>query len=371
LEKPKGIFPFFAYIEWPNNNQNIPSMILRLITFPFRFTYTKFRKAIGKLDTIRIEPLYAFGNESRVLVKGRVVESYRQSKPSRKKNYLQNLLAALRRYAGNAIPEVRVELVYHGERKVVQSDEEGIIDCTFDLSEDFIKGEDSIVLRILSEEGIKPERDFVTYPVVRYPANHPRGTISDIDDTILISHATQVGRKLWLSVSKNAYTRRPFPGVSAFYKGLTLNGEHPVFYVSSSDWNLFDMIRDFLNFRNIPDGPLLLKDLHVNLRNIWKSGGGSHQHKLDKILMLLDLYPGMKFILVGDSGQHDPELYAEIIKSHPGRVEAVYIREIKQLSDQRRKLLEAKTNDPEAPAVVFVKNTEEAINHARNYKIID
>ena len=345
-------------------------MISRLITFPFRFTYTRFKKAIGRLDTIHIEPLYAFGNENRVLVKGRVVESYRQSKPSQKKNYFQNLLASLRRYAGNAIPDVKVELKYHGEKIVVDSDEEGIIDCIFELSEDSVNGEDSIELRIIPEEGIKPEHDLVTYPVLRYPTDYPRGTISDIDDTILISHATQVGRKFWLSISKNAYTRRPFPGVSAFYHALTNDGKHPVFYVSSSDWNLYDMIRDFLNFRNIPPGPLLLKDLHVNLRNIWKSGGGSHQHKLDKILMLLELYPGMKFILIGDSGQHDPELYSEVIKSHPGRVVAVYIREIKKLSDQRRKLLEAKTKDPEAPSVVFVKNTEEAMAHAKNHKII-
>jgi phosphatidate phosphatase APP1 len=151
---------------------------------------------------------------------------------------------------------------------------------------------------------------------------------------------------------------------------LSGNGKNPFFYVSSSDWNLFDLIRDFLNYREIPAGPLLLKDLHVDLRNIWKSGGGSHQHKLEKINMLLELYPGMKFILIGDSGQHDPELYAEIIESHPGRIKAVYIREIKKIKDQRSKLLKAKINDPAAPDITFVQNTEQAIQHARNHGII-
>ncbi len=217
---------------------------------------------------------------------------------------------------------------------------------------------------------MKPERENIHLNVLRYPSDHPVGIISDIDDTILISHATRTGKKFWLSVSKNAYTRRPFPRVSNFYKALWAGGANPLFYVSSSDWNLFDMIRDFMNYRKIPAGPLLLKDLHVDLKNIMKSGGGSHQHKIEKIQMLMNLYPGMKFILIGDSGQHDPEIYAEIIAEHPGRVIAVYIREIKPITQQRRKLLKAKIEDPQAPEVTFVKDTNEMISHAKTHKII-
>lgn len=345
-------------------------MVLRLLTFPFRFAYTEFRKAIGRLDTIRVEPLYAFGNERKLMVQGRVVESYKQSVPLEGKTYLQNTLATLRRYAGNSISGAMVEVNFKNEKQVLESDSEGIINCIFQVhSDDTIDGE-SIVFRLLPEEHIIPERKKVVYPVTRFSTNHPIGIISDIDDTILISHATQVGRKFWLSISKNAYTRRPFPGVSNFYKALTNNGKNPVFYVSSSDWNLFELIRDFMEFRNIPSGPLLLKDLHVNLKNIFKSGGGSHQHKLEKVEMLMELYPNMKFILIGDSGQHDPEIYAQVMADFPGRVKAVYIREVKELKDQRRKLLKAKIKDPEAPDITFVETTQQAIMHARNHSLI-
>lgn len=344
-------------------------MLTRIITFPFRYTLSRIKKKIGKLDTIKIEPLYAFGNENIVHFKGRVVESYKQSKPSPRKTYLQNLLATLRRYAGSSVAEAKVEVSFCGQNKTLTSDAEGILQCSFENKRE-IEKEEKICFCLLPEEGITPERDQVCIPTLRYHSGHPRGIISDIDDTILITHATRVGKKFWLSISKNAYTRRPFPGVSKFYKALIQEDKHPVFYVSSSDWNLFDLIRDFLNYREIPAGPILLKDLHVNLRNIWKSGGGNHNHKLEKIKMLMELYPGMKFILIGDSGQHDPELYAEVIRDYPGRVEAVYIREIKPANIQRRKLLKEKINTTDAPAITFVASTRQAIEHAKNHQLI-
>ncbi|TVQ10476.1 MAG: hypothetical protein EA361_13975 [Bacteroidetes bacterium] len=111
-------------------------MILRPVTFPFRYAFAIIKKKIGKLDTIKIEPLYAFGNEEKVFFKGRVVESYKQSKPSAKKSYLQNLLGALRRYAGSSVPEAKVEVTLHGEKKILESDVDGIIECSFSRTGD-------------------------------------------------------------------------------------------------------------------------------------------------------------------------------------------------------------------------------------------
>ncbi len=280
-------------------------------------------------------------------------------------------MGALRRYAGSSVPDAKVEISYLGVKKIVESDEEGIIDCVFDSVHYQENEKHRVGFKLIPEEGLTPEKNWTFIPVRQYEEQHHRGIISDIDDTILISHATDLGKKLWLSISKNAYTRRPFPGVSEFYNLLTEDGKNPVFYVSSSDWNLYDLIRDFLNFRKIPDGPLLLKDFHVNLKNIWKSGGGGHQHKLEKIEMLFDLYPGMKFILIGDSGQHDTELYAQVIQDYPGRVLSVYIRQVRKEMNEPRKLLLQKINNiPDSPEMVFVSSTEEAIYHAKNNSLI-
>lgn len=344
-------------------------MVVRILTFPFRYAFSKIKKAIGKLDRVRIEPLYAFGNEETVFVKGRAVEAYRQSKPSPKKNPLRNILATIRRYAGSSIVDAKVEVSYQDQVQEVVSDGEGIFEATFQNITELITNKERVTFKLQAENGLVPEKEVSRVKVLRFPSDYPLGIISDIDDTILISHATQIGKKFWLSISKNAYTRRPFPGVSELYRILSNEGKNPVFYVSSSDWGLNDLIKDFLQYRGIPLGPLLLKDLHVNLRNIWKSGGGSHAHKSEKLQLILNLFPGMKFILIGDSGQHDPEIYATLIKRNPGRILIVYIRQIKENDANRKYTMEKEILPGELPDIVFVKNTKEAINHALQQNI--
>lgn len=340
-------------------------MIFRLLTFPLRYTFSKVKRAVGKLDKLQLEPLFAFGNADVVHFKARVIEGYKQSIPSEKKSASRNFLAAVRRYSGNSVPDIQVRAILGDKEVLVISDAEGIVEGFFENCPS--NENEKIHFCFVEEEDLLFEMKEIYIPVYRYTEKNEIGIISDIDDTILISKATQVGEKFWLSISKNAYTRRPFPGISDFYKGLTKNGEKPVFYVSSSDWNLNELIKDFLNYRDIPKGPLLLQDLHINLKNIWKSGGGSHAHKADKIKFIFNLYPHMKFILIGDSGQHDPELYAEAIHNFPDRVIGVYIRLIKDMDKERKNLL---SQYQDHIAIAYVKDTDEAIAHAEKHGFI-
>lgn len=314
-------------------------------------------KWIGKLDSIQVEPFLAFGNHKEIFAKGRVISAYKQSRPTEKNNWLKNILATIRRYSVVGIPGITIKISVGEVDYLVLSDQDGVFELTFDdlqpeIGHIFfrISGEDE-----LSQIGKKKLK------IDRYVA--PTGIISDIDDTILISHATKIGKKFWLSISKNAYTRRPLPGVSEFYNTLTKDGEYPMFYVSSSDWSLFDLIKDFLIYREIPIGPILLKDNQLNLKNIWKSGGGSHEHKKEKISLLMKMFPNMAFYLIGDSGQHDPEIYEEIVQEYPGRVKTIFIRIVNpsdQEKDQRHRLEKIQNFH-------FVKNTEEALEFARRY----
>lgn len=338
--------------------------IIRWLSFPIRYAFSKFKRRIGKLDLIRMEIFLAFGNKQEVYVKGRVIEGYKQSRPTDKKSVLQNILASIRRYAGSSIPDARVRLAYLGMEEVLISNKEGLFETRLFMQAPNNSAADIAILTLIEDEGIKAEEQTIRVPITRISDQHTTGIISDIDDTIIISHATSLGKKLWLSVSKNAYTRRPFPGVSDFYSLLTEHGKYPVFYVSSSDWNLFDLIQDFLHYRKIPKGPLLLKDPHVNLGNIWKSGGGNHDHKLEKISLIMSLFPNLKFILIGDSGQHDPELYTEIIGKFPNRVKAVYIRKIKTVDTKRENLLNRYS--PEIP-IAWITDSKEAIAHAKAF----
>ena len=338
--------------------------LLRWLTWPFRYFFSIVKRKLGKLNLLRVEVFVVLGNNTHLFVKGRVVEAYKQSRPSDKNTTLQNILATLRRYAGSSVPEAKVELMVGGLKKILITDEEGVFEILYELNGEAFKSIETVQLSLLAEEGIKPEVTSLTKNILKFHKNYPRAIISDIDDTIIISKATNIQEKFWLSVSKNAYTRRPFPGASDLYRLLSENGDFPVFYVSSSDWNLFDLIQDFMKYRNIPIGPILLKDRHLSLKNIWKSGGGSHEHKEEKIAFLMNFYPELNFVLIGDSGQHDPEIYAEIIGKFKHRVVAVYIRQIGAIDPSREKKLNLLLHENK---IAWVKNSAEAIEHAKTY----
>ena len=156
---------------------------------------------------------------------------------------------------------------------------------------------------------------------VRVPAADARfGIISDVDDTILETGVQRVGRMIRQTLTGSALTRTSFPGAPELYRDLAA-GVNPVFYVSSSPWNLHAFLVAFLRHREFPMGPVLLRDLL-----------GTHagrEQKAGRIREVLDLHPQLPFVLIGDSGEADPEIYADIVRAHPGRILAVYIREVR------------------------------------------
>lgn len=128
----------------------------------------------------------------------------------------------------------------------------------------------------------------------------------------------------------NAYTRLPFEGVSAFYRALTFgtgpSADNPIFYVSSSPWNLYDLLQDFFHIEELPNGPLFLRDFGITPEQFIVGGHGSH--KREAIDELLETHPELPFLLIGDSGQEDPEIYAAVARDHPERILVVYIRDV-------------------------------------------
>jgi phosphatidate phosphatase APP1 len=181
------------------------------------------------------------------------------------------------------------------------------------------------------------------------------GVISDIDDTVMHTGLTERAGMFRTTLLHNASTRLPFPGVGAFYRALhTGNGAvtRPVFYVSGSPWNLYDMIARFLEIQNLPPGPLFLKDWGIDEHKFIKED--TKRYKLARIDMLLATYPGLEFVLIGDSGQEDPEIYAEVIRRWPKRICAVYIRDVTRdpARDMAVRELLQTLADHEVPAVL-------------------
>ena len=135
----------------------------------------------------------------------------------------------------------------------------------------------------------------------------------------------------------NARTRLPFPGVAGFYRalrdGATGDENNPIFYVSSSPWNLYDVISEFMDLQEIPRGPILLRDWDYQPR-IALVAIRHFDHKGVAIRNIMQMYPELPFILIGDTSQHDPEIYRQFVEEFPGRIPAIYIRDVTQNAER-------------------------------------
>jgi len=148
------------------------------------------------------------------------------------------------------------------------------------------------------------------------------------------------------------------------------NANNPFFYVSSSPWNLFEVLAEFLELRKIPAGPLLLRDWGVS--SVDPGEGGHAGHKTRHITTLLELYPALPFILVGDSGQEDPEIYHRAVRDHPERILAVYIRNVSRRPERVeaiRKL--AAEVEKSGSTLILADDTLAAARHAAEKGWID
>ncbi|WP_255452754.1 App1 family protein [Aquimarina sp. RZ0] len=197
------------------------------------------------------------------------------------------------------------------------------------------------------------------------------GIISDIDDTIL--HTGVASLFKWRVIAntffKNFDRRLPLEGTVKFYKklqsGKNKHASNPVFYVSNSPWNLYDYLNAFLCKHGFPEGPILLRDFRTPFD---KTPKPKSPHKQSEILNLLQLYPKLKFVLIGDSGEKDADIYTKIAKDHPNRILAIYLRSVNHKRKEKRiqKIISSFKSTP----ILLVRTTIEAEEHARKFDIL-
>ena len=164
------------------------------------------------------------------------------------------------------------------------------------------------------------------------PAQPPRFVVvSDIDDTVMETGVGQTLRMLWHLFFSEAKTRTLFPGVASFYRALHVGpagtDTNPMLYVSRGPWGLYPLLEEFFRTHRIPIGPVVfLRDWGLSLQHLLPVRAKEHKQRL--IETMLSVYRDCPFILIGDSGQKDPEIYAELALRHPGRIGVIYIRDV-------------------------------------------
>ena len=269
---------------------------------------------------IVVTPYTGWGRPGRLELMGRVLLPRTSRPPRRAEPRWRNFLGIVRLLLSRAVEGVEVTGQLGGRSVQTTSDNDGFFTLVWEDQPGFQPTSAEWAEASLKIGG----RERTTLAPLRVVQGARFGIISDLDDTVIQSDVTSLPQMLGTALTGNARTRLPFPGVSALYRALVheRGPDNPIFYVSSSPWNFYELLWAFLKYRRIPLGPLFLRNWGADLLG----GHGHHKHAI--IEELMDTYPELPFVLIGDSGEQDPEIYAEVVRRRPGRVLAVYIRKV-------------------------------------------
>lgn len=242
----------------------------------------------------------------------------------------QSLGAAYRRFETDEVPGVKVQADTPAGPIYTTSDQEGYFHFQFRAGSASAGGILTVPLSLPerpSQHSTNRAEVFVPSPSASF------GVISDIDDTVLVTQATSLLRMIRLTLLESSRDRLAFPGAAAFYRALH-QGVNPFFYVSSSPWNLYQFLQEFMRHNGFVDGPMLLREFGLERGRLV---AGSHvEHKEAEIRGVMDRFPALPFLLIGDSGQEDPEIYTRVVEAYPGRILAIYIRDVSGDGRDRR-----------------------------------
>lgn len=285
---------------------------------------------------VTVLPFVAHGSPDRVRVRARVVLGS-QALPAPEPEPLptpvpvparaagrrpfpwRTLRASLAQFLTVELPRCPVAVVHPGGRTEAWTDREGYLDLVLDRP-GLAPGwhQLTLVARWRGHTATIPA------PVLVVAPDAPYLLVSDVDDTVIETGVTRGLELLRITLLTEVTERVPLPGAAELYRRLVAAAGAPVFYLSTSPWNLHDLLARFIALRGFPRGPLLLTD--------WGPGRGgffrvtAEVHKRTLIRRLLADHPGVGVVLIGDTGQVDPEIYAAVAAEAPDRVRAVYVR---------------------------------------------
>lgn len=268
----------------------------------------------GLLPTVI--PYSGYGGDGWIRVLGRVllVRARRVQSGDKPRN---RSVRGWRSFTSVPAGQVDVTVTANGRDYRVTADRGGVVDMR--LAVDLPPGWNEITLRTDDS----PE---VTAPVFVVAKDTKLGLLSDIDDTVMVTALPRPLLAAWNTFVLDEHARTPVAGMAVLYERIVrAHPGAPVVYLSTGAWNVAPTLTRFLSRNLYPAGALLLTDWGPTHDRLFRSG---KEHKRTNLARLATDFPGLRWVLVGDDGQHDEELYGEFARAHPECVAAVCIRQL-------------------------------------------
>jgi phosphatidate phosphatase APP1 len=317
-----------------------------------------------------VKVYHGYGHTHNLVVYGHVLAG-KPAKPDKfSDNLLINVVQLVKLFFVKPLPGVRVSLHWGNQQLYSSTESDGFFKFEWESATEVAAGWHEITIHLLNEQN----HSIVSgVGEIFVPHSTQYGFISDIDDTVLISHSANTGKKLRVMFTKNPRSRKTFADVVKFYQLLSMahtssDLPNPFFYVSSSEWNLYDYLDAFFNHNGLPKGAFLLNQIKEWFQ-LLKTGKTKHEGKLVRVVRILQAFPKQRFVLLGDNSQKDPEIYTAIANKYPEQIEAIYIRNVSTKKESITLEMMNTIKNKNIHTCQF-KHTDEAILHAKRVGLI-
>lgn len=319
-----------------------------------------------------IKLYHGYGSEKKVIVFGHVLKLSPLPRKNFRKNFLNNSYGLLRLFMVKPKVNVSLQLRWEEITYETKTQDDGFFKFEWCPATSLSPGWHPVKVHLLHPGSGVHSIEAVGEFFVPYN-KYEFAFISDIDDTFLISHSSNLRKRLYVLFTKNARSRKPFEGVVNHYQLLASTGAsrdtfNLFFYVSSSEWNLYDYIFEFAKNNKLPKGIYLLNQLKT-FGQVFKTGQNNHKTKFMRISRIMETYPAQKFILLGDDSQEDPNIYSAIVEHFPQNIYAVYLRHVLKSSHERVKEIVEKIKATGVQCCYFTHSSE-AVIHSKQIGLI-
>ena len=321
-------------------------------------------------SSVNLKIYKGYGHTHHLVVYGHLLQGNPTIRERFTQNIFYNIRHLIRLFAIHTIADARIQLQHQSTRLETSTQEDGFFEFHWESPQELTAGFQSITVSYLDKEG-KVLQEVLGELYI--PHSVQLGVISDIDDTILISYSSRLLKRLRVLFTRQPHSRKTFADIVHYFTLLSVSGTtpdlpNPFFYVSSSEWNLYDDLTEFFSHNHLPEGVLLLNKIK-RLQELGASGQTQHHNKLVRIERIMRMFPKQRFVLYGDNSQQDPAIYVSIAKQFPQNVVAIYIRSVQAKKKVATKRVLAELAHTSIHTLLF-EHTREAMLHSASVGLL-
>jgi phosphatidate phosphatase APP1 len=312
-----------------------------------------------------------YGSPEKIIAFGHVLKLSPTLRKTYRQNWIINIFSMLRLFMVEPYKNAKISMEWGGILLHAQTQDDGFFKFEWSPAIPPKPGWHNITVNLEEERYHAQKIHGIGLVIIPFESTY--AFVSDIDDTFLISHSSRLRKRLYVLLTKNARSRKPFTGVVNHYQLLAASAQkenvtNPFFYVSSSEWNLFEFIKEFSRENGLPKGVYLLSELK-KFREVWRTGQNKHATKFMRIVRIIEAYPHLRFILLGDDSQEDPNIYSALVNHFTDKIFAVYIRRVHKNKYANVQKVVDKIITAGVPCCYFI-HSEEAIAHSKSIGLI-